>query len=94
MNYIYSCIETNIHGNHTPDYDICTRNKERNIKTRQILEANEMNVLRKIVGKTKVDRIRSQQIRESSGIQPINEWAERRRKENGNCKKNGCREIS
>jgi len=37
-------------------------------------------VLRKIVGKTKIDRIRSQQIRESCGIQPIKEWMERRRR--------------
>ena len=44
-----------------------------------MLETNEMKVLRKIVGKTKIDRIRSQQIRESCGIQPINEWVERRR---------------
>ena len=47
--------------------------------TRQILKANEMKVLRKIVGKTKIDIIRSQQIRESCGIQPINEWVEGRR---------------
>ena len=33
---------------------------------------------KKIVDKTKIDRIRSQQIRESCGIQPINEWVERR----------------
>jgi hypothetical protein len=46
-----------------------------------MLEANEMNVLKKIVGKTKIDRIRSQQIRESCGIQPINEWVKRRRRE-------------
>ena len=39
-----------------------------------------MKVLRKIIGKTKVDRIRRQQIRESCGIQPINEWVERRRR--------------
>jgi hypothetical protein len=38
-----------------------------------MLEANEMKVPRKIVGKTKTDRISSQQIRESCGIQPINE---------------------
>ena len=38
-----------------------------------------MKVLRKIVGKTKINRIRTQQIRESCGIQPINEWVERRR---------------
>ena len=38
-----------------------------------------MKVLRKLAGKTRIDRIRSQQIRESCGIQPINEWVERRR---------------
>ena len=32
-----------------------------------------MNVLRKIVDKTKIDRIRSQQIRGSCGIQSIDE---------------------
>ena len=46
-----------------------------------MLEGNEMKVLRKIVGKTKIDTIRSQQIRESCGIQPINGWVERRRRE-------------
>ena len=45
-----------------------------------MFEANEMKVARKIVGKTKIDRIRSQQIRDSCGIQPINEWVERRRR--------------
>ena len=35
-----------------------------------------MKVLRKIVGKTEIDRIRSQKIIESSGLQPINEWKE------------------
>jgi hypothetical protein len=48
-------------------------------RTRQMLEANEIKVLRKIVDKTKIDRIRSQQIRESCGIQPI-DWMERRRR--------------
>ena len=37
-------------------------------KTRQTLEVNEMKVLRAIVGKTKIDRIRSQQIGESCAI--------------------------
>ena len=40
-----------------------------------------MKVLRKIVGNIEIDRIRSQQIRESCSIQPINEWVERRRRE-------------
>ena len=47
--------------------------------TRQMLKANQMKVIRKIVGKTKINRIRNQQIRESCGIQSINEWVERRR---------------
>ena len=42
-----------------------------------MLEANEMEVLWKIVGKRKIDRIRSKQITESCGIQPIKEWVER-----------------
>ena len=46
-----------------------------------MLEANEMKVLRKKVGKTKIDRIRSQQIRESCGMQLNNEWVETRRRE-------------
>ena len=45
-----------------------------------MLKANEMKALRKIVGKTKIDRIRNQQIRKSCGIQAINEWVERRRR--------------
>ena len=39
-----------------------------------------MKVLGKMVGKTKIDRLRSQQIRDSCDIQPINEWVERRRR--------------
>jgi hypothetical protein len=38
-----------------------------------------MKLLRKIVGKTKIDRIRSLQIRESCGILPIIEWVKRRK---------------
>ena len=41
-----------------------------------MLEANEMNLLRKTVGEMKIDIVRSQQIRESCGVQPINEWVE------------------
>ena len=46
-----------------------------------MLEANEMKLQRKMVGKTKIDRIRSQQIGKSYDIQPINEWEEKRRRE-------------
>ena len=37
-----------------------------------MFEANEMKVLKKIVGKTKIERISNQQIDESCYIQPIN----------------------
>ena len=36
-----------------------------------MLKANEMKVPRKVVGKTKIDRIRSQQFRASYGIQQL-----------------------
>ena len=49
------------------------------MKHRQMLEANEVKVIRKIVGKSKMYRIRNQQIRNSCDNQPINEWVERRR---------------
>ena len=38
-----------------------------------MLESNEMNVVKKIDGKTEIHMIRSQQIIESCGIQPISE---------------------
>ena len=44
-----------------PDNEICLRKKEQFIKKNiQVLETNEMKVLRKIVDETKMDRIRSQ----------------------------------
>ena len=46
-----------------------------------MLEENEIKVLRKLVSKTKIDRIRSQQFRKSCSIQPINDRVERRRRE-------------
>ena len=46
-----------------------------------MLNTNKPKVQRKIFGKTKTDGIRSQQIRESCGIQSINEWVERRKRE-------------
>ena len=68
-----------IYGTLIPD-DIRNRNKWRDIKkTRLMQEENVVKVLRKIVNKTKMDRIRSQ-IRESCGIHPINEWVESSRR--------------
>ena len=46
-----------------------------------MLEVNEMKVLRKIVSKTKIHRIRSQQIRESFAIQTVIECMEWRKRE-------------
>ena len=40
-----------------------------------------MKELSKIVGKTKIDRIRNRQIGESCCIRPIDEWVESRRRE-------------
>ena len=53
-------------------YDRCTRNKRGNIKL-------QTNVGSKWDERTYENRIRSQQIRESWSVQPINEWMERRR---------------
>ena len=47
----------------------------------EFCKANKIKVLRKVVGKTIIDTIRSQQIRESCCIQPINDWVDRRRRE-------------
>ena len=57
-------------------YPLETRSQKHK-EIRQMLEGNEMKVLRKIINK-KIDRIWSQQ-NELCGIQPINEWLERRR---------------
>jgi hypothetical protein len=51
----------NIHDICTPDNDICTGNKGRNIINRQMLEVNEMKVLRKITVKIKIVIIKGKQ---------------------------------
>jgi hypothetical protein len=48
-----------------------------------MLEANEMKVLKKIADKTKIDRIRSQQIRESCGIHLLMSGWKEEEEENG-----------
>jgi hypothetical protein len=45
------------------------------------LETVERNTLRKIVGKTRLDYVRNQDIREQCGIQPIGERVNKRRME-------------
>ena len=49
-------------------------------KVRKMLETNEMEVLRKVFGKSKIDRIGSQQFRESCDTQSVNQWVERRKR--------------
>jgi len=63
------------------DNAICTGNKSGNIENRTNIGTNEMKIQRKIVGKAKIDRIRSQQIRESYSIKSINDRMKRKRKE-------------
>ena len=43
-------------------------------KTKRILETCEMKVLRKIAGKTLLDRERSDNIKRTSKVENINEW--------------------
>ena len=62
----------NIQDNRTPDYNICTRNKGKTIKNQTNVgskrdECTKKNSWQKYI-------LRSQQIWESCGIQPIDEW--------------------
>lgn len=50
-------------------------------KTKQLLETTELNILRRIIGKTRRDSVRSKEIREECNIQRIEEWIIRRREE-------------
>ena len=52
------------------------------VKTKQMLNVTEMNVLpRKIQVKIRLDRVSNAEIRETCGIQHVDEWVCRRRKE-------------
>ena len=48
-------------------------------KTKRILEATEMKIARRIAGKTR-DRERSENIRQTCGIDKINDWVLERKK--------------
>ena len=49
-------------------------------KTKRILETAEMKIARRIAGKTLMDRIRSDNIRQTCGIDKINDWILDRKK--------------
>ena len=48
-------------------------------KTKRVLETNEMSILRKIVHKSRRDKIRNEDIRKELNVQAINDWVDRRR---------------
>jgi hypothetical protein len=48
-----------------------------NSNNQSAIQASEMRFLRKIEGKTRRDRIRNEIIRETVGVQPIQEYVER-----------------
>ena len=50
-------------------------------KTRQLLEVTEIKTLRRIINKTKWDRMQNDRIRELCEIQNITSWVQRRRTE-------------
>jgi len=47
----------------------------------QILEVTEMKTLKRIINKTRMDKMRNERIRETCGIQNITLWVQRRRDE-------------
>lgn len=50
-------------------------------KTCQILEITEMKTLRRIMNVTRLDRMRSEDVREKCGIQKVGDWIKRRKDE-------------
>ena len=50
-------------------------------KSAQILEIAEMKTLRRIIKKTRIDKMRNERIREICGIQTVTSWVQRRRTE-------------
>lgn len=58
-----------------------TETKTETWKTEQIIETKEMEVWRKIAGKTPMDRVRSEDIRAVCRVDNINGWVLQRKKE-------------
>jgi hypothetical protein len=50
-------------------------------KTKHSLETTGMNTLRKTVGKTRLDNVTNQDIRQQCGIQPIAKWILKQRED-------------
>ncbi|XP_060522502.1 uncharacterized protein LOC132699671 [Cylas formicarius] len=63
------------------DHDLHGRNKIGYRKTRRLLETTEMKILRRISGKTLLDRERNENIRQSCGVDNMNEWVLQRKRQ-------------
>lgn len=50
-------------------------------KTKKLLEVTEMKTLRKIINKTRRDRVRNEEVRRICDIKPITDWVDHRRTE-------------
>lgn len=50
-------------------------------RTRRLLETTEMKILRRISGKTLLDRERNENIRQSSGVDNVNDWVLQRKRQ-------------
>ena len=59
------------------------KTKTDSAKTFQLLEPTEMKTLPRIMNMTRLDRMKSEDIREKCGIQKVGEWTKRRRTEYG-----------
>jgi hypothetical protein len=55
--------------------------REDTARTTQILEATEMKTLRRILNKTRIDKIRNERVHEICEIHNITSWVQRRRTE-------------
>ena len=49
-------------------------------RTKQLIRTVEMNTLRAIVGKTRLDRVRNSTVREQCGVQDVSKFVKVRRK--------------
>lgn len=50
-------------------------------RTKGLLNVSEMKTLRRIVGKTRIDRVRNEEVRDTCGVEDISEWVKKRRRQ-------------